>query len=119
MKTLRSFSILLTAIIIGTGTAYAGSSLSEEAEAAVNKVGIVSNSAQDRVVVVFENNAELPFTVAIHDAEGNTLHSETVSHSGVFNKRYDLGELENGEYTVTVANKSFGIESSEKVYKNQ
>ncbi len=118
MKALKIFSIILTISILGISSSSAGTKVESKKEVSTSEIGIVSNSINDRVVVAFENQTDDPFTVAIEDSEGRTIHSETVSTAGIFSKRYDLAELADGEYTVKVADSNNQVQSSERIYKN-
>ena len=99
MKTL--FNIFF-ALVLFSAASFAGNNPEGQAEFSVSEIGILSNQNQDRVVVALENDTNAPYWVSIEDAEGNTLHSETIQSEGYFNKRFDLGELGKGEYTVKV-----------------
>jgi hypothetical protein len=117
MKKLKLFSIAFSFFALAFGTSFAGSSIESESSLNSSRIGIISNSARDRVVVSFDNEGENPYMVLIEDADGKTLHSEMVCKKGLFNKRYDLGELADGEYTIKVSHGS-EIKSSEILYKN-
>ena len=55
--------------------------------------------------------ANKAYEIKISDAEGNTYHSETVTDSGVFTKRYDLEELGDGEYEISIQDQEASIAS--------
>ena len=118
MKTLKSITIILGISALTIGSTFAGTNINSSGEVKGPQIGIIANLIQDRVVVSFENISSDPYTVSIVNGKGKTLHSETVLTDGVFHKRYDLGELSDGEYTVKVFN-STSKETSEVLYKNQ
>ncbi len=114
MKNFRNISAIFGLVILLVGTSFAGTTTNETSKK--SEVGILANATFDRVVVSFENDENDPYWVAIEDAEGNTLHSETILKPGVFNKRFDLAELEDGEYNVKVG-RGDQVASVERIYR--
>ena len=116
MKKLMKITAALGIVTMFVGSSFAGTTVTKEQFPTQEKVGILTNASDDRVVVSFENDETAPYWVSIEDAEGNTLHTETVSESGYFNKRFDLGELQDGEYSVKVG-KGEEVKSVERIYR--
>ncbi len=109
MKTLR---ITLIAVLVSSftfGTAFSGIQMEEKGKN--EKVGFVSSPGQDRVIVSFEMEDNKAYEIKISDIEGNTYHSEVVNDGGVFSKRYDLEELGDGEYVISIENQQASIAS--------
>lgn len=114
MKNFRYISAAFGILILSMGTSFAGTTVTETGADA--QVGIIANASLDRVVVSVDNDINNPYWVSIEDEEGNTLHNEIVSESGVFNKRFDLGELEDGAYNVKVG-RGNEVASVETIYR--
>ena len=55
----------------------------------------------DQMVVSFEASGD-PVQINFVDNAGKTVHQEAISGNGIFAKRYDLSELENGIYSFQV-----------------
>ncbi len=65
-------------------------------------VGFISNPSMDRLIIAFEKSGNESYEITIADVDGKTFHKETVDSHGIFSKRYDLEELETGEYVISV-----------------
>jgi hypothetical protein len=69
------------------------------------QISVFQNTEDHRYIVSFRNETEEPVQLTVEDVEGNKIYTENVNGQGVYNKRFDLVNLNNGEYTVKVGNK--------------
>ncbi len=110
MKTLKITVIAIIVSAFTFGSSVAGINLSEN-QSKDQKVGFVSNPTHDRVIVSFDRNSSESYEITIADLEGKTYHSEVVEGNGVFAKRYDLEELVDGEYVISIEGENSGVAS--------
>jgi uncharacterized protein YxjI len=64
------------------------------------------SSIQKSVVVNLGSVQKEEITIAIEDAAGNTLVSESVKNNANFVKRYNVSKLEAGQYSITITKKT-------------
>jgi hypothetical protein len=100
MKNLRIFIAAFFVSLMTMSFSIAGVELVENGMK--EKVGIISNLTMDRLIIAFEKSGNEIYEITISDVDGKTFHKETVDSNGVFSKRYDLEELEAGEYIISV-----------------
>jgi len=117
MKNSNTITQILGMLTIVFASSFTGGHVKSRAEISSPQIGIIANLTQDRVVVSFKNKAQDPYTISIVNVNGKTLHSETAAINGHFIKRFDLGELPDGEYTIKVT-KNRKVESLEVLYIN-
>jgi hypothetical protein len=102
MKT-RLFFVLALVAILFTNTLSANT-VENTFDLAGTTVKI--SSAQKAVVVNLGNVQKETVSIVIADAQGNVLASELVKNTPNFVKRYNMSQLENGTYTLTVTKKT-------------
>jgi Secretion system C-terminal sorting domain len=102
MKT-RLFFVLALVAILFTNTLSANT-VENTFDLAGTTVKI--SSAQKAVVVNLGNVQKETVSIVIADAQGNVLTSELVKNTPNFVKRYNMSQLENGTYTLTVTKKT-------------
>jgi hypothetical protein len=102
MKT-RLFFVLALVAILFTNTLSANT-VENTFDLAGTTVKI--SSVQKSVVVNLGNVEKETISIAIADAQGHVLTSELVKNTPNFAKRYNMSQLENGTYTLTVTKKT-------------
>jgi hypothetical protein len=102
MKT-RLFFVLALVAILFTNTLSANT-VENTFDLAGTTVKI--SSVQKSVVVNLGNVEKETISIAIADAQGHVLTSELVKNTPNFVKRYNMSQLENGTYTLTVTKKT-------------
>jgi hypothetical protein len=102
MKT-RLFFVLALVAILFTNTLSANT-VENTFDLAGTTVKI--SSTQKVVVVNLGNVQKETVSIVIADAQGNVLTSELVKNTPNFVKRYNMSQLENGTYTLTVTKKT-------------
>jgi hypothetical protein len=102
MKT-RLFFVLALVAILFTNTLSANT-VENTFDLAGTTVKI--SSVQKAIVVNLGNVQKETVSIVIADAQGNVLASEVVKNTPNFVKRYNMSQLENGTYTLTVTKKT-------------
>jgi hypothetical protein len=102
MKTLsKLFAVAVVFLGLGISSSYARTT----SEIITNEkkdfqVAFLSQNI-DQMVVSFESSGD-PVQINFLDNNGKTVHQEAISGNGIFTKRYDLSELDNGIYSFQV-----------------
>lgn len=69
------------------------------------QISVFQNTEDHRYIVSFKNDTNEPVELAVEDENGDNIYSEMVRGRGVYNKRFDLVNLVDGQYTVKVGNR--------------
>lgn len=103
MKNLtKTFAIALIILGLGSSVSFAGTPAKTIKSESTLQVAFLPQES-DQMVVTFETTGDA-VELKLKNEEGQFIHSEAVSGEGVFTKRYDLSELEDGIYSFEVKN---------------
>lgn len=103
MKNLfKLFTATVLVIILGTSLSFAGITVKEESKKSDFQVAFLPQNL-DQLVVSFEAEND-DVKIDLMNEEGKVLHTEAMSGSGIFSKRYDLSELNKGIYSFRIQN---------------
>ncbi len=97
-------AILFTNIAFASGTENRKSTSPVSVEASDLQISVFQNTEDHRYIVSFKNETDKPVSLDLKDKEGQSIYTEMVKGKGIYNKRFDLINLVDGEYTVTVGN---------------
>ncbi len=105
-----TYSIVILAMLFISSISFAKGNGNAEIATPVNaeenlQISVFQNTEDHRYIVSFKNETEEPVKLALRDENGKQIYTENVGGKGIYNKRFDLVNLVDGEYTVTVGNK--------------
>jgi hypothetical protein len=68
------------------------------------QISVFQNTIDHRYIVSFKNQSSIPVKLCVLDEKGKEIYSENVNGNGIYNRRFDLINLNKGEYTVKIGN---------------
>jgi hypothetical protein len=68
------------------------------------QISVFQNTEDHRYIVCFKNETDNDVDLSLEDLEGHKIYTEKISGQGIYNKRFDLINLVDGQYKVTVSN---------------
>lgn len=74
------------------------------------QISVFQNSEDHRYIVSFSNEGQEPVALSLTDEEGNRIYEENIDGKGIYSRRFDLINLEDGEYIVKIGNESNSLE---------
>lgn len=69
----------------------------------------------DKVVLYFENTTKERVTIKLYDADNQLVFKDVQKGTAELRKSYDLSNLENGSYTLTIESESFSFTENVEV----
>jgi Secretion system C-terminal sorting domain len=97
------FSILTLLAVLTFTNAFATFNHPTNEETTTNtKVEIKGSEIEKSILIEFSNIKEEDVTISIMNEEGATVHTDKAKNIKAFNKKFNLANLEKGEYTLKV-----------------
>jgi methionine-rich copper-binding protein CopC len=97
------FSLLtILTFLLFSNVSFATTNPTNEAPATNSKVEIKGSDIEKALSIEFSNIKEEDVTISIMNEEGATVHTDKAKSIKAFSKKFNLSNLEKGEYTLKV-----------------